>query len=136
METLLKLIEQYKSITLAQLEEAFITNQGICGSSIMSKLTGFGSHEHCIICQSALQRKKEAHDITIDVYDNACDYCIYKQFPVGTNRDSLHCLDNTFRAISLSHTADELYQALQARINKLENLINGNIRERRMEIKS
>ena len=135
METLLKLIEQYKSITLGQLEYLFTHTPNVTGAAILGNLTGFGSSQTCSICREAEQRTNINKE-ELDTIQQVCNSCIYKCFPLNTDDDSHYCLDKTFRAISHAKTAEELYQAIQARINKLENLINGNIRERRMEIKS
>lgn len=133
METLLKLIEQYKSLTLGQLEHLFIINPNVTGSAILGNLTGFGSFQTCSICKEA--EKRTIFNEELDQTQQVCNSCIYKRCPLITDNDSHYCLDETYRAISHAKTADELYQALQDRIHKLERIINENIRERRVATK-
>lgn len=135
METLLKLIEQYKSLTLGQLEHLFTINPNVTGSAILGNLTGFGSFLTCSICKEAVERTT-FNEEELDKMQQVCNSCIYKRFPLIADNDSHYCLDETYRAISHAKTAEELYQALQDRIHKLERIVNENIRERRMEIKS
>lgn len=134
METLLKLIEQYKSLTLGQLEHLFIINPNVTGSAILGNLTGFGSSQTCNICKEA-EKNANLSIEEIDEMQQVCNFCIYKQFPLTTNDDGHYCLDETFRAISHAKTAEELYQALQDRIHKLEMIVHGNIRKRRVATK-
>lgn len=135
METLLKLIELYKSLTLDQLDYLFTNNPNTTSAAILSNLTGFGSSQTCIICKDA-KKKTNLNEEEIDEMQQVCNYCIYKQFPLITNKDEHYCLDETYRSIFRAKTAEELYQALQDRIHKLEMIINGNTRERRVETKS
>lgn len=135
METLLKLIEQYKSITLGQLEYLFTLTPNVTGAAILGNLTGFGSSQTCSICREA-EKRTNINNEELDKMQQVCNSCIYKCFPLSIDDDSHYCLDKTFRTISHAKTAEELYQALQDRIHKLEMIVNGNTRERRMEIKS
>lgn len=134
METLLKLIEQYKSLTPDQLDYLFTINPNATGVAILGNLTGFGSSQTCSICKEA-EKNANLNIEEIDEMQQVCNSCIYKQFPLITDDDSHYCLDETFRAISRATTAEELYLALQDRIHKLEAIVNGNIRERRVETK-
>ena len=133
METLLKLIEQYKSLTLGQLEHLFTITPNVTGSAILGKLMGFGSFQTCSICKEA--EKRTIFNEELDQTQQVCNSCIYKRCPLITDNDSHYCLDETYRAISHAKTAEELYQALQDRIHKLERIVNENIRERRVATK-
>jgi hypothetical protein len=135
METLLKLIEQYKSLTLGKLEYLFTITPNVTGAAILGNLTGFGSFQTCSICKEAV-KGTAFNEEELDKMQQVCDSCIYKRFPLIADNDSHYCLDETYRAISHAKTAEELYQALQDRIHKLERIVNENIRERRVATKS
>lgn len=134
METLLKLIEQYKSLTLGQLEHLFTINPNVTGSAILGNLTGFGSFQTCSICKEA-EKRTIFNEEELDKTQQVCNSCIYQRFPLIADNDSHYCLDETYRAISHAKTAEELYQALQDRIHKLEMIVHGNIRKRRVATK-
>lgn len=115
-----KLLSKYKEITLEQLEERFESlNAKLCrdchGSSVMESFTGFGSCSTCILCQEA---KKLSHSNSNGLKDS-CEYCVYKLNDISYP----YCLDEIYDKIVYSSNAKELYEALQERINYLEQII-------------
>lgn len=113
MEALLKLIEKYKGISL-ELLKGFFNEENTLGGEVMFLITGFGDTEKCSICKDAKQKAPKPS------YYN-CEYCIYKKlFP---NTDSLYCLDESYDNITKAESAEELYEAIQERIQVLEQAI-------------
>lgn len=116
-----KLLSKYKEITLEQLEERFkLLNTELrreChGWNVMESFTGFGSCSTCILC---LEAKKLSHSNSNGCKD-CCDYCVYKLNDIPYP----YCIDKLYDKIVDSSNAKELYEALQERINYLEQIIN------------
>ena len=133
MKALIELIKEYKTITLEQLEGCFDENH-TCGYHVMEVITGFGSVRTCSICEDA-RKKARNKGVAIDSCEYACRHCIYRQFPLNLEyEDDLYCFDDTYHDISNAQSPEELYTALQKRIELLEDIIyNGNIGEERMD---
>ena len=115
-----KLLSKYKEITLEQLEERFESlNAKLCkecnGANIMESFTGFGSCSTCMLCLEAKKLSPNPPNFCKDV----CDYCVYKL----SNGHYPYCLDELYDNIADSSSAKELYEALQERINYLEQTI-------------
>lgn len=119
-----ELLKQYKSITVEQLE-VFWANLSIklCrpthGGEVMHPLTGFSSSVDCKICKSAGYL-----DNTLHIPN--CLNCIYSYYPDENTpyADELFCTGSTYEAMEYAHTAQELYNAIQNRINFLQEAIN------------
>lgn len=113
MEALLKLIEEYKGISLELLKGLF-NEENTTGDDVMRLVTGFGDTQSCSICEDARQKARKP------LY-HPCEYCIYKMlFP---NTDSLYCTNDSYYNISEAENAEELYEAIQERIQVLEQAI-------------
>lgn len=115
-----KLLSKYKEITLEQLEERFESlNTKLCrecsGAIVMESFTGFGSCSTCILC---LEAKKLSPKLS-NYREDFCEHCIYK----FSNVCYPYCLDELYDKIVRSSNAKELYEALQERINYLEQTI-------------
>lgn len=99
-----ELLEKYKSITLEQLEKEYKKYTFILGKQVMHNITDFGTI-YCIICESA------SHN---------CSNCIYS---FRDEKSALQCMDIIYREISYAKSAEELYNAIQKRINYLTHVI-------------
>lgn len=111
-----ELLAKYKSITINQITEVYnklkeqedITP---CGYDVMEQITGFSSIIKCMLCQEAKKLAKR------DIY--YCQYCIYT---INTSDDYL-CVEETYKALGDAYTPEDIYNALQARIEFLKQSI-------------
>lgn len=115
MEALLKLIEEYKGISLEILMSLF-NEENTTGYEVMELITGFGNVDSCSICKDA--RQKSPEHLTYP-----CKYCIYRKLFPNSDPNSLYCLNESYHSISEAKTAEELYEAIQERIKVLEQAI-------------
>jgi hypothetical protein len=115
MEALLKLIEEYKGISLELLKGLF-NEENTTGDNVMNLITGFGSTESCSICKDAKQTASKDRR-------NYCECCIYRKLFPNTDPDSLYCTNESYYSISEAENAEELYEAIQERIQVLEQAI-------------
>lgn len=111
-----ELLAHYKSLTLTELEiqwekvskdyedseEPFIN-----GGDVMNGITGFGTVGSCPLCNAC---------------NTNCEFCIYSVF-VKTFED-YPCLDTTYFDVEDSMNPQDLYDALQFRIDRLQNAID------------
>ena len=116
-----KLLSKYKEITLEQLEERFESlNAKLCrecsGGNVMESFTGFGSCSTCMLC---IEAKKLLPNYS-NHYKDFCEYCVYT---LSNDVCYPYCLDELYNKIVYSSNAKELYEALQERINYLEQTI-------------
>lgn len=119
-----ELLKQYKSITVEQLEVFWASLsiklcRPIHGSEVMHPLTGFSSSIDCKICKSAGY-------LDATLYLPNCLNCIYSYYPDENAPyvDELFCAGSTYEAMEYAHTAQELYNAIQNRIDFLQEAIN------------
>ena len=113
-----ELLAKYKSITIDQITEVY--NKMIeqeedimpNGYDVMEQITGFSSTVKCMLCQEAKKLVQK------NIY--YCQCCIYT---INTSADYL-CIEETYRAIGDAHTPEDIYNALQARIEFLNQTIN------------
>lgn len=115
-----RLLSKYKEITLEQLEERFESLKiKLCrecdGETVIESFTGFGSCSTCILC---LEAKKLSHTNS-NYFEDFCGHCVYKL----NSTHYPYCIDDLYNKISFSYNAKELYEALQERINYLEQTI-------------
>jgi hypothetical protein len=82
----------------------------------MRLVTGFGDTQSCSICEDARQKAPKP------LYQ-PCEYCIYKKLFSNTDPDSLYCTNESYYSISEAENAEELYEAIQERIQVLEQAI-------------
>ena len=102
-----ELLEKYKSITLEELEEKYEKKYAyITGYHVLNAITGFGSIKDCIICQ-------KVHSI--------CYNCIYS-FRLDI-QSSAPCMDIIYQEMKEAMSAEELFNAIQKRINYLTHII-------------
>ena len=113
-----ELLAKYKSITIDQITEVY--NKMIeqeedimpNGYDVMEQITGFSSTVKCMLCQEAKKLVQK------NIY--YCQCCIYT---INSVFDYL-CIEETYRAIGDAHTPEDIYNALQARIEFLNQTIN------------
>lgn len=115
-----KLLSKYKEITLEQLEERFESLKiKLCrecdGKDIMESFTGFGSCSTCVLC---IEARKLLHT-NLNHWEDFCGHCVYKL----NSTHYPYCIDDLYNKIIFSSNAKELYEALQERINYLEQTI-------------
>lgn len=115
MEALLKLIEEYKGISL-ELLKGFFNEESMTGDDVMRFITGFGDTQSCSICEDARQK-------TYMPLKYPCECCIYRKLFPNTDPDSLYCTNESYYSISEAENAEELYEAIQERIQVLEQAI-------------
>jgi hypothetical protein len=114
-----ELLVKYESITIDQItkvynmiieqEEENITPSGY---DVMERITGFSSIVKCILCQEAKKLVQK------NIY--YCRCCIYT---INSSDDYL-CVEETYKALGNAHTPEDIYNALQARIEFLKQSIN------------
>ncbi len=115
MDAVLKLIEKYKGVSLEQLKGLF-NEENTSGDDVMRLVTGFGDTLSCSICEDARQKAPKGQRYS-------CEYCIYRKLFPNTDLDSLYCINDSYYRISEADTAEELYEAIQERIQVLEEAI-------------
>lgn len=105
-----ELIQEYKNITLEQLEEFYedIVNFED-GKDVLHEITGFGYIGTCILCIHA---------------ECKCENCIHKYNPNWENKREFPCTNDSYNKMSNAKDADALYKAIQKRIKYLEKLIS------------
>ena len=114
-----ELLVKYEFITIDLITEVYnkiIEREGEditpSGYDVMEQITGFSSTAKCILCQEAKKLVQK---------DNYyCQCCIYT---INTSADYL-CIEETYRALGDAHTPEDIYNALQARIEFLKQSIN------------
>ena len=99
-----KLLEEYKNITLEQLEQKYKRFPGASGKFIMYTFTDFGTTS-CILCKSV---------------NSTCSACIYSFRP---NVQRLPCMDIIYKEMENASSAEELFNAIQKRISYLSHII-------------
>lgn len=108
IEAAKRLAKKYASITLEELEDLWFP--GEIGSSVMYKITGFGSEKSCWLCQEAELLSGE---------DNKCSCYIY-----GNGYIILQCIDDvSYKKISKAECPGELLVALKNRSRYIINLV-------------
>lgn len=122
-----QLLEKYKSITLEMITEvwekikdpeldSFIANYG---GSVLKELTGFGSLTKCLLCTEAKQLDQQTEYAQNNpIY---CNHCIYVNYTQKSNGYS--CVEDTYRNLLHAKTPQEIYSALQLRIEFLQKAI-------------
>jgi hypothetical protein len=114
-----ELLAKYESITIDQITKVYnmiIEQEGEditpSGYDVMEQITGFSSIAKCMLCQEAKKL------IQKDIY--YCQCCIY----TINNSDDYLCIEETYKAIGEADTPEDIYNALQARIEFLKQSIN------------
>ena len=114
-----ELLVRYEFITIDLITEVYnkiIEREGEditpSGYDVMEQITGFSSIAKCILCQEAKKLSQK------DIY--YCQCCIYT---INSSDDYL-CIEETYKAIGEAHTPEDIYNALQARIEFLKQSIN------------
>lgn len=102
VEAFKELINIYSDFTVEELTEFWIEN----GQQTMRELTGFSSVHNCMLCKAA---------------DGGCVNCLYKfRFPNG---EMFPCVEETYDLIEDARTPEELYDALQMRIEFMKETL-------------
>lgn len=114
-----ELLAKYESITVDQITEVYnkIREQEKeniipSGYDVMERITGFSSITKCMLCQEAKKLNQK------DIY--YCQCCIYT---INTS-DNYLCVEETYKALGNAYTPEDIYNALQARIEFLKQSIN------------
>lgn len=124
-----QLINKYRSITLAKIEEA--SNSKIAkklnavntyGEIAMAILTGFGT-DNCILCKKAnAMQYTEIKRTKITV--PKCQFCIYRE---TSDNHFVACTKGknatSYSRIENARTAKELHKAIRLRANHIERLL-------------
>jgi uncharacterized protein (DUF433 family) len=99
-----ELLKSYKSITLEEIQD-WVNNGESDVLLFMKEKTGYGSIFTCVLC--------------LNYYDDGCVDCIYD--------GNYGCMDKesteTYHAIYDATTPEDLYTAIQNRIEYIESLI-------------
>ena len=104
LKTAKKLLEDYKSITLEQLEQKYKSFPGYRGKFIMCTFTDFGTTS-CVLCNSV---------------NSNCSDCIYS---FRNENPALPCMDIIYKEMKNASSAKELFKAIQKRISYLSHII-------------
>lgn len=114
-----ELLVKYESITIDQITKVYnmiIEQEGEditpSGYDVMERITGFSSIAKCMLCQEAKKLSQK------NIY--YCQCCIYT---INSSDDYL-CVEETYKALGNAHTPEDIYNALQARIEFLKQSIN------------
>mgnify|MGYP003295476973 CR=1 FL=1 len=102
VEAFKELINIYSDFTVEELTEFWIEN----GQQTMRELTGFSSVHSCMLCKAA---------------DSKCANCLYKFRE--SNGEMFPCLEKTYDLIEYAKTPEELYDALQKRIEFMKEVL-------------
>lgn len=101
-EAFKELIDIYSDFTVEELTEFWMGN----GQQTMRELTGFSSVHSCILCKAA---------------EGKCVNCLYKfREPNG---EMFPCIEETYDLIEYAETPEELYDALQKRIEFMKEVL-------------
>ena len=101
-----ELLDKYKGITLAQLEEAYKNKSRLSGIDFLDEITGFNIYNiSYILCTPVF---------------GVCKHCIYS---FRLNEKSIPCMDIIYNEMCSANTAEELFVAIQKRINYLTHVI-------------
>lgn len=109
------LLERYKNITLEKLKNEYDDKIHLYPKHVLQDLTGFGATTTCTLCLAAAELVSST---TSGTYCHKCVHSINK-----INEGEFYCLDSTYEAIYEAKTIEELYDAIQLRIQVLENQI-------------
>lgn len=122
-----QLLERYESITLEMITEIwekikdpevdpFFSNYG---GSVLKELTGFGSLTKCLLCAEARQLAQQT-----EYAKNNPAYCFHCIYVNNKQKlDSYLCVEDTYRNLLRAKTPQEIYSALQLRIEFLQQAI-------------
>ena len=112
-----ELLELYKTITEAQIENVFNQlkqiKEDVTGNDVLGQITGFGSNASCRLCQEAI---KIAGTNDPRMF---CNHCVYND----GYYDNFYCIDTTYSNICNAENAKDIFTALQARALYLEQTI-------------
>lgn len=110
-----ELIEQYENLTLSEIEEEWIED----GQSTMYELTGFGGCYSCSLCKAV--GNKACGPSWNKNPDCRCHNCVY--ILRGTDFEFPPCVDETYENINYAESPQELYDAIQARIEFMKEIL-------------
>ena len=108
-----QLIYTYKSITIEKIERVWNEFPNYSGGAVLNNLTGFGWSLTCSLCKAVRSN---------------CIKCIWVIKSMsncsgeGCDPDNKNSL--TYYAIKESNTSSQLYQAIQLRISRMEEILN------------
>lgn len=118
IEAAKELLAHYKSLTLNELKfqwdkymEEYECDY-INGGNVLGEITGFGCTGSCPLCRAC---------------NTNCNQCIYSLGREYDGFGDFPCINESYHKIADALSADELYEALQYRIEGIENLLNASI---------
>lgn len=116
-----ELIEKYSSITLERIEEVWneYDESYVHSGEVMHSLTGFGGVFSCSLCK-AVGNKACGSSWNKDP-DCKCYNCVY--ITRGTEFEYPPCIDETYEALDYAKSPQELYDAIQARIEFMKETL-------------
>jgi hypothetical protein len=123
----IELLEKYKAITIRHIEDSIKrwgVIEGYCGFgfAVMFKLTGFGSFESCKLCIEASELYEKIPQ-TKGWFIYLCNYCYWKTATL--HKCSHGKNENSYDAIHNAKNKTELFEAIQMRIERMEDVLNG-----------
>ena len=102
VEAFKELIDIYSDFTVEELAEFWMND----GRTTMCELTGFSSVHSCTLCKAA---------------EGECVNCLYKF--KEPNGEMFPCVEETYELIEYAETPEELYNALQKRIEFMKEVL-------------
>jgi hypothetical protein len=116
-----ELIEKYSSITLEKIEEVWneYDESYVHSGEIMHSLTGFGGVYSCSLCK-AIGNKACGPNWNEDPNCKCCN-CVY--IKRGTEFEYPPCIDETYEMLDYAESPQELYDALQKRIEFMKEVL-------------
>lgn len=103
VEAFKELIDIYSDLTVEELTEFWIND----GKFTMRELTGFSSNA-CRLCKAA---------------DQKCGNCLYSINYPNKYKQYVPCVEETYNLIEYAETPEELYNALQKRIEFMKEVL-------------
>lgn len=117
----IELIEKYSSITLERIEEVWneYDESYVHSGEVIHSLTGFGGVFSCSLCK-AVGNKVCGNGWNKDP-NCRCYNCVY--ITRGTEFEYPPCIDETYENIDYAESPQELYEAIQARIEFMKKTL-------------
>ena len=115
LEAFKELLAHYKSLTLTELQYQWQKLEEDCdfdyvanGGDVMGSITGFGTTGSCILCQAC---------------KGVCEECVHS-LSSDYNGIDYPCLNISYLKMDDANCPEDLYEAIQYRIEYMEGLLN------------
>jgi hypothetical protein len=113
LEAFKELLAHYKSLTLTELQYQWQKLEEDCdfdyvadGGDVMGGITGFGTTGSCTLCQAC---------------KCVCEECVHSLSSYGIDYP---CIDTSYLKMNDATCPEDLYEAIQYRIEYMEGLLN------------